>query len=62
MGVSKFFKPGDVVKLASGGPEMTVESYSREGIKCIWFCGNKLESKLFPAMVLTKIEDDEKKE
>lgn len=30
-------KPGDVVVLMSGGPEMTVCSVTAEGVECIWF-------------------------
>ena len=41
------FKVGDLVRLKSGGPDMTVEmdaasNYERKGqIRCVWFEGNK---------------------
>ena len=50
------FGLGDTVKLASGGPEMTVnqvESSMRDGTfngkyRAQWFAGKKLESGSFP--------------
>ena len=42
------FKPGDVVKLKSGGPKMTVDSVGTflpgDDIqaKCVWFEGKKM--------------------
>jgi uncharacterized protein YodC (DUF2158 family) len=37
--MSEQFKPGDMVKLKSGGPLMTVEHYDdmRGGVVCSWF-------------------------
>ncbi len=31
------FKPGDVVKLKSGGPVMTVAAMTGQGVLCCWF-------------------------
>ena len=45
------FKIGDIVKLKSGGPEMTVQTipYERNSrYRCQWFAGKKLESGEFP--------------
>jgi len=46
------FQVGDVVKLKSGGPEMTVEEAvsdgERDGYRCQWFAGKKLEGGWFP--------------
>ncbi|HEX5752301.1 MAG TPA: DUF2158 domain-containing protein [Archangium sp.] len=44
------FQVGDVVKLKSGGPEMTVEASLEEyeSYRCQWFAGKKLESGVFP--------------
>ena len=36
------FKVGDVVKLKSGGPEMTVEVIADNTVSCIWFDKSKL--------------------
>ncbi len=40
MAKAKQFKPGDVVRLRSGGPKMTVETAADEGedeVNCQWF-------------------------
>lgn len=31
------FNEGDVVRLISGGPEMTITSVGRDTILCVWF-------------------------
>lgn len=35
------FKPGDVVRLKSGGPKMTVEFVRGNEVNCIWFGSEK---------------------
>ena len=51
---------GDVVKLRSGGPEMTVNSVPdgeyRDYYHCQWFAGKKLESGNFEEEQLVQIE------
>jgi len=51
-------KIGDVVKLKSGGPIMTVKNIEENGeIYCQWFSGdklNKLEDGYFPPASLEK--------
>ncbi|MEB8537023.1 YodC family protein [Acidithiobacillus ferriphilus] len=45
------FAVGDVVKLKSGGPDMTVKSIPERpygNYYCQWFAGKKLESGGFP--------------
>lgn len=47
------FTVGNIVKLKSGGPEMTVQqehqSLSKRSVfRCQWFAGKKLESGDFP--------------
>ena len=43
------FQVGDVVKLKSGGPEMTVQDEDESGeYHCQWFAGKKLASGWFP--------------
>ena len=44
------FEVGTIVKLKSGGPEMTIQSFSNDGVSayCQWFAGKKLESGTFP--------------
>ena len=56
------FEKGNVVRLKSGGPSMTVENVVKEGsplagisagdIVCIWFDNGKLERKAFKPFVL----------
>lgn len=43
------FSTGDIVKLKSGGPNMTVQSaLSSNHYRCQWFAGKKLERGDFP--------------
>lgn len=52
MSQRKEFAVGNIVKLKSGGPEMTVHreiAYSTGlVVRCQWFAGKKLESGEFP--------------
>lgn len=43
------FEVGDIVKLKSGGPDMTVHSYEKQYDRywCQWFAGKKLEKGQF---------------
>jgi len=55
------FKIGDIVKLKSGGPEMTVNALPDDRIviyKCQWFAGKKLESGNFKEDSLEAVESD----
>lgn len=61
------FKPGDVVRLKSGGPRMTVERVGKERhsdeeeVSCVWteFDGKKQNVKrdTFPPVVLIHVQD-----
>jgi uncharacterized protein YodC (DUF2158 family) len=55
------FKVGDLVRLKSGGPKMTVNDVrgGPEGILCFWFAGEKLENARFEpdALELASGED-----
>jgi uncharacterized protein YodC (DUF2158 family) len=56
------FKVGDIVRLKSGGPPMTVSSIGSvmsEDIGCQWFSGRKMESGYFPAASLVPGEADD---
>lgn len=53
------FKAGDVVRLKSGGPDMTVEDIGKYGMgattdraKCVWFEGTKRKDDLFELATL----------
>jgi uncharacterized protein YodC (DUF2158 family) len=52
------FVVGDIVKLKSGGPEMTVNARFSGPItyRCQWFAGKKLENGVFPEDSVEKVE------
>lgn len=54
------YSVGDVVKLRSGGPEMTISSVPdseyRDYYHCQWFAGKKLESGNFQEEQLVQVE------
>ena len=56
------FSVGDIVKLKSGGPDMTVNErlkrISGEGssnYRCQWFAGKKLDQGVFPVESLQRV-------
>ena len=58
------FQKGDVVRLKSGGPRMTVLELGdfsprgpSEGVKCVWFDRKRREEDVFDAAVLEKDDD-----
>lgn len=54
---SESIKVGAVVRLKSGGPDMTVESVDDDGeILCTWFQGADALSRSFRAEALKKAE------
>lgn len=62
------YKSGDVVKLKSGGPNMTVQSYMvttsssvSKTVQCKWFAGAKSETSNFHEDMLLPVEDDKDK-
>ncbi|MDN3668150.1 DUF2158 domain-containing protein [Echinicola jeungdonensis] len=57
------FKKGDIVKLKSGGPKMTVEefqwnpyknNYDKEKLQCTWFKEDIKYSEIFESAALEK--------
>jgi uncharacterized protein YodC (DUF2158 family) len=55
--MSNQFAVGDVVKLKSGGPQMTVESLdNHDQISCIWFNDNKKHKDSFHKDLLLKVD------
>lgn len=56
------FKTGDLVKLKSGGPTMTVQSVVDDRVYCQWFAGSKLDSGSFPRESLVRAEENDKGE
>lgn len=55
------FKPGDVVRLKSGGPLMTVHSVSENGgvAYCHWFEGGRADRASWTAVMLELVDTDE---
>ncbi len=50
-------KPGDRVRMRSGGPLMTVHAVNGDNIDCQWFTQDaELRSATFPTYMLTIIE------
>lgn len=49
-------KYGDVVRLKSGGPLMTVVSVLSYEAHCQWFAGNEVYSQIFMTYMLMKDE------
>ena len=48
--MSKKFQPGDVVRLKSGGPKMTVRGYDPidgEEVTCEWMSNNAIQERSF---------------
>jgi uncharacterized protein YodC (DUF2158 family) len=48
---------GDIVKLKSGGPDMTIKSVEDNGyVNCNWFAGRKLEQGRFKEAQILPVE------
>ena len=54
------FKPGDIVRLKSGGPAMTVESFDKKdsGYLCLWFDEGQLEDSVISAVALVLVTSE----
>jgi uncharacterized protein YodC (DUF2158 family) len=48
------YEVGDVVRLKSGGPKMTVTEVNRPNVVCSWFDGNELSYGTFDAMAVER--------
>jgi uncharacterized protein YodC (DUF2158 family) len=60
--MAEAFKPGDTVRLKSGGPDMTVDSisdsYGVPQVYCEWFNSkDEPQSKSFAPTSLVKVDD-----
>ncbi len=59
-------QPGDVVRVKSGGPKMTIDKIgqfgmgSKEEARCVWFDGNKRVTDLFQLEILEKVDEEPK--
>lgn len=47
-------RPGDTVRLQSGGEFMTVETIDEYGVNCVWFDQKKVERHTFDRVALKK--------
>lgn len=48
---------GDIVRLKSGGPRMTVEDTGMVNtVVCVWFVGTKVERNSFPVSALERAD------
>jgi uncharacterized protein YodC (DUF2158 family) len=56
------YKEGDVVRLKSGGPRMTVtatgDRMGTPSVWCTWFVGNKRDSDVFPIGAVESVDTD----
>lgn len=53
------FKVGDIVKLKSSGPKMTVSGYNTVGsVICRWFAGTESKTDTFPDASLEPVGAD----
>ena len=52
------FQSGEIVKLKSGGPNMTVAGNGTRGVACNWFAGAKLEQGYFSDSQLLKVDEE----
>jgi len=53
------FNLGDIVRLKSGGPAMTIAQIGKGLVRCFWHGGKKVEEKVLPVQVLEKLIDGE---
>jgi uncharacterized protein YodC (DUF2158 family) len=54
------FKVGDVARLKSGGPNMTVNRLTApSGVSCVWFEGTKKEASTFNQSALEKADESD---
>lgn len=51
-------REGDVVRLKSGGPPMTIVGYEDGNVKCKWFDENIVHEDWFPMYAIVKVPDE----
>ena len=63
--MSNTYNIGDIVRLKSGGPEMTVRKVNSDigggfsgSYQCQWFAGKKLDSGVFPQESLVAVTEE----
>ena len=65
MSNNQTFSVGEIVKLKSGGPDMTIEDVMTNmnddpngNYRCQWFAGKKLDNGVFPHESLVKVTNE----
>lgn len=66
--LKNLFEIGQIVKLKSGGPDMTIQSLCKRfgtgafsgEYSCQWFAGKKLENGIFPEQSLELVTNENK--
>ena len=61
----ELYAVGEIVKLKSGGPDMTIKEVLTDisdmptgSYRCQWFAGKKLDNGIFPHESLVKVENE----
>ena len=57
----KMFKAGNIVRLKSGGPKMTVDKVNNSKISCVWFKDEHLKTAIFRKDTLELVDEGEKR-
>lgn len=65
MKAEDLYSVGEIVKLKSGGPDMTIRKLTTNmdrqytgSYECQWFAGKKLDTGIFPHDSLIKVEEN----
>lgn len=62
--LKNLFEIGQIVKLKSGGPDMTIQCFSTikfsGNYRCQWFAGKKLENGVFPEQSIELVTNENK--
>jgi len=57
--MSASWQVGQVVRLKSGGPRMTVSAIRGDAIECTWFFGQERKVETFDVQLLEGTEEDD---
>ncbi|TZG27128.1 YodC family protein [Sphingomonas montanisoli] len=57
--MAEVFVEGDIVRLKSGGPEMTVDEMFETDARCVWFAGEKHQENVFRISTLRRAGGDQ---
>jgi uncharacterized protein YodC (DUF2158 family) len=54
----QIFYVGNLVRAKSGGPQITVEGYSKKSVLCMWFNDNTIMRSSFDQNTLVLVDED----